>query len=140
MNITETWIAKENSMVRPKLLQYNLAQAAGKLSDEAETVELTLHDDSGEVTAGLTASIYWRQMHVDFLWVDETLRGQSIGTKLLEQAEQLARSRSLRYIQLETFSFQAPGFYQKLGFTIFGVLEDSPYDGAKQYYLKKELR
>ncbi|WP_151735034.1 GNAT family N-acetyltransferase ['Paenibacillus yunnanensis' Narsing Rao et al. 2020] len=140
MNITESWISKENSKVRPKLLQYNLAQAAGKLSDKVDTVELTMADGSGEIKAGITASIYWRQMHVDFLWVDESLRGQQVGTKLLEQAEQLARKHGCRYIRLETFSFQAPDFYQKLGFTIFGVLDDSPYDGAKEYYLKKELR
>lgn len=137
MKILESWIDKENSMVRKKLMNYNLSQASDELSDDVETVEMTILNDNDVLVAGITASIYWKQMHIDFLWVDETLRGQNKGSELLMKAENIAKQHHCRYIQLETFSFQAPDFYKKRGYTVFGILEDSPYDGAKQYFLKK---
>ncbi|OPA73312.1 hypothetical protein BVG16_29350 [Paenibacillus selenitireducens] len=136
MKISESWIEKENSIVRQHLIAYNLSQVSG-LTDNVGTIEITMSDDNDVVVAGITASIYWKQMHVDFLWVDESLRGQHKGSELLAKAEDIARQHHCRYIQLDTFSFQAPDFYQKRGYTVFGILEDSPCDGAKQYFLKK---
>lgn len=139
MRLNKSWINKADSAVRKKLVEFNLSQASGDLTDDVGTVEITLLNEQDELVAGITASIYWKQMHVDFLWVDESLRGQNKGTELLTKAEEIARQHHCRYIQLETFSFQAPEFYKKQGFTIFGILDDSPYDGAKQYFLKKVL-
>lgn len=139
MRLNKSWINKADSAVRKKLVEFNLSQASGDLTDDVGTVEITLLNEQDELVAGITASIYWKQMHVDFLWVDESLRGQNKGTELLAKAEEIARQHHCRYIQLETFSFQAPEFYKKQGFTIFGILDDSPYDGAKQYFLKKVL-
>ncbi|GGF84679.1 GNAT family N-acetyltransferase [Paenibacillus aceti] len=139
MRLNKSWINKTDSAVRKKLVEFNLSQASGDLTDDVGTVEITLLNEQDELVAGITASIYWKQMHVDFLWVDESLRGQNKGTELLTKAEEIARQHHCRYIQLETFSFQAPEFYKKQGFTIFGILDDSPYDGAKQYFLKKVL-
>lgn len=139
MRLNESWINKADSAVRKKIVEFNLSQASGDLTDDVGTVEITLLNEQDELVAGITATIYWKQMHVDFLWVDESLRGQNTGTELLNKAEEIARKHHCRYIQLETFSFQAPEFYKKKGFTLFGVLDDSPYDGAKQYFLKKVL-
>ncbi|MNP31462.1 Acetyltransferase (GNAT) family protein [compost metagenome] len=141
MKITESWIEKENSIVHKKIIDYNLSKIPSEiLRDEEGTVEITIVNENDEVVAGITASIYWKQMHVDYLWVDECLRGQNKGTELLVKAESIARQHHCRYIQLETFSFQAPEFYKKQGFTVFGMLEDSPCDGATQYFLKKVLK
>lgn len=139
MKFTESWIDKADSAIRKKIIEFNLSQATGELKDDVGTVEITLINDQDELVAGITASIYWKQMHVDFLWVDESLRGKNKGSELLEKAEEIARQHHCRYIQLETFSFQAPEFYKKKGFTVFGILDDSPYDGAQQYFLKKIL-
>jgi ribosomal protein S18 acetylase RimI-like enzyme len=70
--------------------------------------------------------------------VHQDLRGQGVGTKLLRAAEQEAIKRGCQHIVLESFSFQAPGFYQKLGFEVFAVLEDHPR-GHRNYYLRKRL-
>lgn len=139
MQTTELWIKKEDSNVRKKLLDYNLSQVTEELTDHVDTIEITITNDNDVLVAGITASIYWKQMHIDFLWVDESLRGQNKGSELLAKAEDIARQYNCRYIQLETFSFQAPDFYKKRGYTVFGILEDSPCDGAKQYFLKKIL-
>ncbi|MNN10306.1 Acetyltransferase (GNAT) family protein [compost metagenome] len=141
MKISESWIDKENSNVRKKIIDYNLSKVSPDiLKDDIGTVEITIQNDNDEVVAGITASIYWKQMHVDYLWVQESLRGQNKGSELFAKAESIARQHHCRYIQLETFSFQAPEFYKKQGFTVFGMLEDSPCDGATQYFLKKVLK
>ncbi|MNI14747.1 Acetyltransferase (GNAT) family protein [compost metagenome] len=141
MKVTESWIEKEDSIVRKKIIDYNLSKIHSEiLRDEEGTVEISIVNDNEEIVAGITASIYWKQMHVDYLWVDESLRGQNKGSELLAKVERIARQHHCRYIQLETFSFQAPEFYQKQGFTVFGILEDSPCDGVAQYFLKKSLK
>jgi hypothetical protein len=39
---------------------------------------------------------------------------------------------------LDSYDFQAPGFYQKLGYEVFAVLEDHPRH-HRNYYLRKRL-
>jgi GNAT superfamily N-acetyltransferase len=60
------------------------------------------------------------------------------GSQLLNEIEQLAKEKGCRLICLDTFSFQAPGFYKKHGYKVFGVLEDHP-KGFNQYFLEKRL-
>jgi len=73
---------------------------------------------------------------VTHLWVKEP--GQGLGRKLIEQVEELARENGLRGVFLDTFEFQARPFYEKLGFTTFGTLENAVGDGAR-YFMQKRL-
>ena len=73
------------------------------------------------------------------IWVDETLRRQGFGRQLLERAEKEARMRDCRYARLATSDYQAPGFYQKLGYTLYGQLENCP-PGETAYYFWKDLQ
>ncbi|MFS0780220.1 hypothetical protein [Bacillus sp. 1P06AnD] len=57
---------------------------------------------------------------------------------LVRKIEKEASKRNCRFIQLDSFSFQAPGFYQCLGYSVVGIVEDFPR-GFKQYYLVKSL-
>ena len=72
------------------------------------------------------------------MYVREDLRGQGYGEKLLLRAEEEARSRGVKNVFLDTFSFQAPDFYQKLGYRVFGELVDFP-PGHTRHYLTKRL-
>ncbi|MDQ1143849.1 ribosomal protein S18 acetylase RimI-like enzyme [Bacillus sp. SORGH_AS 510] len=63
---------------------------------------------------------------VDVLWVDESLRGQGKGQELIQIAETFAREKGCTLMRLETFSFQAPEFYKKLGFKEIGKLDNFP--------------
>jgi GNAT superfamily N-acetyltransferase len=72
------------------------------------------------------------------LWVAETLRRKGIGRQLLARAEEFAVQNDCRHIHLDTFDFQARGFYEKNGFNVFGTIEDYPI-GQKRYYLIKKL-
>ena len=67
------------------------------------------------------------------------LRGQNLGSRLMAQAEAHARAQNLAGIWLDTYSFQARPFYEKLGFTVVGEIPDMPPGGAR-YFLSKPLR
>ena len=80
----------------------------------------------------------WDCADVDALWVSEQYRRTGLGKKLLLQVEAKARKKGARLIHLDTFDFQARGFYESQGYEVFGVLEDCPAE-HKRYYLKKLL-
>ena len=76
-------------------------------------------------------------LFIRYLWVSEALRGKGIGRKLMADAEARALERGCHSAWVDTFSFQAPGFYPKLGYTVFGELDYPP--GHKRIFLQKRL-
>ena len=72
------------------------------------------------------------------MWIKEEFRGRGFGHQLLTLAEQEARQRGAEYAYLDTFSFQAPGFYKKHGYEVFGELNNFP-PGHRRYFLSKQL-
>ena len=103
-----------------------------------ERINLILKDDSGKVCGGLLANHYWNCIFLDILWLDEDYRRQGFGEKLMHKLEDIAREKGVTLIHLDTHEFQAPSFYEKLGYEVFGVLQDSPFE-YKRYFMKKEL-
>ena len=97
-----------------------------------------LRDVEGRTMGGLTGETNWQWLYVDCLWLPDDRRGGGWGVRLLEAAEEEARRRGCRHIRLFSYSFQAPGFYEKLGYQVFGVLEGYP-PGEKQVWLRKDL-
>jgi GNAT superfamily N-acetyltransferase len=74
---------------------------------------------------------------VELLYVPEALRGQGHGTRVMHAIEVFGRERGLIGIWLDTFSFQARPFYEKLGFSVFGTIEDHPIGGARYFMFKR---
>jgi len=99
-------------------------------------VTLLAHD--GSLAGGLSGSISYGWLFVDILWVDSAARSQGYGRSLMLAAEAEARKRGCRYAWLDTFSFQARGFYEKLGYAVFGELHDFPA-GHSRFFLRKKL-
>lgn len=127
--------AADANEVRKNLIAFNLQNVP---NDVYEEVNLCLKDSAGRLIAGLNSVICWNWMEIDILWVDEACRGQGLGQRLLEEAESIARSNDCTFIKLNTFSFQAPEFYEKYGFKIIATFENAP-TGYTHYYLKKDL-
>ena len=96
-----------------------------------------LKSPRGEWLGGLTGSIWGGWLHVNFLFVSETLRGQRHGTRLMDAAEAMAQERGAFGATLETHSFQAPEFYAKLGYSVFGRIDDYPPGHAKLFLSKR---
>lgn len=105
---------------------------------DARSLAVFLRDAQGQVVAGLSGYTWAGMCEVAFLWVDEALREQGYGSQLLHAAEHEARTRGCSVIVLSTYSFQAPAFYQKHGYTIAGQIADCP-TGHTDYYLHKRL-
>ncbi|HZG55709.1 GNAT family N-acetyltransferase [Paenibacillus sp.] len=135
LKIENNWDPEQAAYVRTKLMEYNLQQV-GKT--EVENFSFFVRDSDGTVVGGMTGAIFWDMMRVDILWLDEQLRGQGYGSKLVAMAEQYAAENNCKLIKLDTYSFQAPEFYKKLGYQVYGVVEDEPA-GFQHYYFYKRM-
>jgi GNAT superfamily N-acetyltransferase len=96
----------------------------------------TAKTGTGRVVGGIDGVSYWGRLHVENLFVAADWRGQGVGRHLMEMAEALARERGCRGINVDTFSFQAPGFYAKLGFSNIGEVHGYINDYRRIYYTK----
>jgi GNAT superfamily N-acetyltransferase len=109
--------------------------AAGQFDYRALAVTLR---EKGEIVGGLVGETYWGWMYVNVLWVAPQHRGKGHGRSLLHAAEAEARKRGVRNVFLDSFSFQAPKFYTKLGYREYGRLQEFP-KGHSRHSMTKAL-
>ena len=121
--------------VRDRLDLYNVAVTG---VSAYYPVNYFLKNARGETMGGLLASAWGGWLHITYLWVDESLRGQDWGTRLMDLAEAYARERRCHSVTLDTHSFQARPFYERRGYEVFGTLDDYP-KGHKKFFLRKKL-
>ena len=105
---------------------------------EPVRLEMVVKDKRGNILGGLYGESYWGWMYVNFLVVRKEYRNMGIGLELMKQIERETLKRNLTKIRLNTFDFQAPEFYKKLGFEVAAVEEGFP-EGSKTYYMQKYL-
>jgi len=101
-------------------------------------LNLVVRDDSGSIIAGLKATTGWDWLYVEVLWVHERHRRTGLGTQLLENAEREATKRGCIGSCLTSYSFQAPEFYLRLGYSAFGQIGDYPV-GSTMYFMSKRF-
>lgn len=106
--------------------------------DGYQPLNLFLRREDRSIAGGLLGEIYWGWLHINILWIDESLRRQGYGERLLKMAEEEARKKGCHAIHLDTMSFQARPFYEKFGYTVFGVLDDLPL-GHQRIFMWKSL-
>ncbi|EIM29879.1 GNAT family N-acetyltransferase [Microvirga lotononidis] len=85
-----------------------------------------MRDNANQVRGGIRGHVALCWLQVDHFWVDEALRGQGYGSRLLDLAEGAARRHGAIGAQLTTSTFQAAGFYEKQGYAEIGRLKDRP--------------
>jgi GNAT superfamily N-acetyltransferase len=117
------------------LISFNRRQAAPL---RYRRTVISARDDKGRLLGGLILQSYWCESYVELLWLSARARGAGLGTELIQEAERCARSRGSRLIHLNTYSFQAPRFYEKQGYRRFGTMSGSP-KGARRYFYVKRL-
>jgi GNAT superfamily N-acetyltransferase len=123
------------ALIEDELVAYNVGRARPY---NRRPLHVFLRDAQGRTIGGATGETNWGWLYVDCLWLPDDLRGDGWGARLLAAAEDEARQRGCRHARLFSYSFQAPGFYEKLGYRVFGVLEDYP-PGERQVWLRKDL-
>lgn len=101
-------------------------------------VNLVLRGARGEILGGVLGQLWGGWLHVTYLWVADAARGQGYGTRLMQDAEAYAIARGAIGATLETYSFQARPFYERLGYQVIGTLDGYPPGHAK-FFLKKTL-
>ncbi|SIN71434.1 Acetyltransferase (GNAT) family protein [Singulisphaera sp. GP187] len=105
---------------------------------QPEPLTLVLRDDEGRIVGGAIGETNWGWLHLTVLAVSQDLRGQGWGSRLVREMERLARDRGCHHVWVDTFSFQARPFYERLGFTVFGTLPNYPAR-QERYFLSKPL-
>jgi GNAT superfamily N-acetyltransferase len=136
MRMTQTWKIAIEPTLRPDdmnvviggLKDYNAAHANG---DTPDYFLISVRDTDGNMVGGLLGATYLGWTQVSALWMPDALRGQGIGTQLMAQAEALARERACPRMFVETLSFQALPFYEKLGYRVVSRIDDFPPGGAR---------
>jgi len=119
----ETQHGEARRAVLKGLRAYN-ARAAGQKIDHLP-LSLTLREKR-DIVGGFVGDTHLGWLFVEFFWIDEKYRRKGAGRALIGAAEDEARKRGVKNVYLDTFSFQAPEFYQKLGYREFGRLNDYP--------------
>lgn len=94
--------------------------------------------DEEKLIGGAIGFVCYSWYYLDLLFVEDAYRKKGIGSQLLKQIEQFAKENHLTGVRMETWDFQALGFYQSNGYKVFGEIKDCP-PGTIEYHLKKEL-
>jgi ribosomal protein S18 acetylase RimI-like enzyme len=138
MKISQQWNQEDSDYIRKKLIEYNMSQISDEVKTPLENVSFVLRNEQEEILGGVTGTMFWHHLHIDFLWISGEFRKDGYGRQLIEKMEEYAKGKGCYLITLDTLSFQAPDFYKKLGYKEFGKLEDFP-KGGSQYFLEKRL-
>ena len=122
--------------LRESLIAYNVGKHG---YTDVSKLGIFVRDGDGKLEAGVYAYAWGGVCEVELLWVSEARRKNGLGTRLMAAIEAEARSIGCSKIFLDTFSFQAPGFYEKLGFERVGTVDDFPEGGHRYFVFVKRL-
>jgi len=135
LELTET-PCQSDSIAIFHALEEVTARVAGRT--QFRPLAVLLRDDSGTVAGGLWGSTYYSWLSITMIFVPESLRRCGIGSAMVSLAEEAARERGCIGAQVDAYDFQAAGFYERLGFKVFGVQDNHP-PGHRRLYFAKPL-
>ena len=115
----------------------NILEHLGKV-ELGRPIRIFLRNPRDEVVGGVIANCFGGWVYIALLWVEKSLRNQGYGTRLMELLEAEAVQYGCQHAHLDTYSFEARPFYERLGYVLFATLEDYP-EGYCKYFLKKRL-
>ncbi|MBX3081553.1 MAG: GNAT family N-acetyltransferase [Anaerolineae bacterium] len=136
LTLTDAPRDEDRRLVQQGLRAFNDAHVG---DDGYQPLCIFLRDESGGVLGGLLGETYWGWLSIGIVWLREDARGGGYGKQILFMAEHEAIRRGCHHAHVDTMAFQAPDFYLKLGYVIWGQLDDLPL-GNTRYFLKKDLR
>jgi GNAT superfamily N-acetyltransferase len=136
LTIPDQPTAQDREAVLAPLRIYNIAQAG---DPRIQPVAILLTDADGTTQGGLWGRIAYDWLFIELLGLPDAARGNGLGRRIMDRAETIAREAGCEGIWLDTFEFQARGFYEKLGYELFGTLGDHP-TGHKRFFMQKRLK
>jgi ribosomal protein S18 acetylase RimI-like enzyme len=117
------------------LVSFNVQHAG---PEDWQKLAAFVRDSNGNILGGVVGEKHWNWLFVSHLWLVDELRRQGIGQGLMARLETMAVASGCDAVHLDTYDFQALGFYERLGFRLFGELADCPTDHSR-YFLWKPL-
>lgn len=128
--------AADVGIVRDGLLAFNVEHVGRK--PQSSSINLFLRNSAGQVIGGLLGGSRWGWLYINKLWIQDEYRKRGEGSRLLRTAEAEAIAAGCTDAVVDTFSFQARGFYERHGYEIYATLEGFP-PGHRQLFFHKSL-
>jgi len=135
IEVIDTLDSELVSFLDAKIAKFNWARWE---VSERKAIAVKLADENGAIIAGAAGRTFGDWLMINTLWVSEVLRGQQVGSKLLQKIEMAAQARGCNKALLDTLNFQAMPFYKKHGYQVQWTQENYPKTGCK-YYMVKQL-
>lgn len=105
---------------------------------QKKPVAVFIRDADRAIVGAISGYTAWGWLYIQWLWVDERMRGQKMASKMLDAAEKEALERGCHGALIDTFSPIALKTYERQGYQVFGELADFPI-GRSRVYLQKKL-
>jgi ribosomal protein S18 acetylase RimI-like enzyme len=134
IKITDVHDEAAVSELRQQLVAFNLATTGYA---DYRSLGCFLRDADGALQAGIDGFTWGDYAMVEWLWVATTLRRNGLGSRLMHALESEARARGCAVIRVNTHTFQAPGFYRKLGYEEVGYAENTPVGHGEHFFAKR---
>ena len=125
----------DNQIVRAGIIDFN----DSILNYKSKSLSIFLKDADENIQGGVLTWLDIDSIYIDILWVEEKLRGQGYGTRLLLAAEEEGKKNGCGFCTLDTFGFQAEEFYLKNGYEHLGEIKNYIRHYSR-IYLRKKLR
>lgn len=140
----DDWKVVSEEKPQPEDIRYLIGQL--KAYNDAHTptpferrdLRLFVRAADGQLRAGLLGVVNMHCLAIQILWVDDNVRGQGMGRALLAEAERQAIDAGALQAIVETTTFQAQGFYERLGYEVIFAVNDAPV-GAQTIFLRRRL-
>ena len=134
IEVTATPSASDREAVLSGLLAFIRAE-----TDQVPVpLAVLVRDEASIVVGGLIGRTTAAWLYVELFWLPKALRGTGLGTRVMLAAEAEAVRRGCIGTHLDTYDYQAPGFYGKLGYEVFGSIEDHP-PGHTRFWMRKRF-
>ncbi len=133
--LTDTPAPADLDALSRSLAAFNDADAG---LSQRRPLAIFLRGDGGALLAGLSGYTAWGWLYVQWLWVDESRRGEGVAGRMLAAAETEARARGCTGAWIDTFSPVALAVYRRAGYEVFGELPRFP-EGRTRSFLSKQL-
>ena len=134
--VTDTPDPADVAVIGQGLSAYNEEQTS--ISD-SKRLAVLVKDESGKTVGGISGRSSLGLLFLDLVYLPRTMRRGGLGSRLLAAAEEEGRRRGCKAAVLYTISFQAPEFYKRYGWRVFGEIPCDP-PGTSRIFMTKELR
>jgi GNAT superfamily N-acetyltransferase len=134
--VTDTPDAGDVAVIALGLGAYNVEQTGIR---DYKPLAVLVKDAEGKTTGGISGRSSLGLLFLDLVYLPQSMRGGGLGSRLLAAAEEEGRKRGCKAAVLYTISFQAPDFYKKYGWRVFGEIPCDP-PGTSRIFMTKDLR